>query len=388
MSKSVMTIGRSMAWRQLVKEKRRLMAALAGIAFAVILMLVQLGFEQALFKSVGLLYRRMNAELVLISPKYRNANSNSPFTLRRLDQAMGVREVEWAAPMYLSGAPWTNPVDHIQRDIFIIAIPPQAGILDLPGVNAHIAELRRPSTVLFDSSSRPEFGPIADLLTHGPLSVEFSGVTARVGGTFQLGTSFANDGNLITSDANLKTWKADRDPSLMDIGMIKLKAGSDPQIVRKELQAILPNDVLVLTREELLEREETFWASSTPIGFVFRLGLLMGLIVGSVVVYQILYNDVSEHLAEYATLKAMGYTDRFLFGLVIQESLILSILGFLPGLVLSQVVYTIAYRATLLPLRMDPIRVTVVYLLTAGMCVFSGALAMRRLRLADPAEIF
>ncbi|WP_187143103.1 ABC transporter permease DevC [Terriglobus albidus] len=377
-----------MAWRQLVKEKRRLMAALAGIAFAVILMLVQLGFEQALFKSVGLLYRRMNAELVLISPKYRNANSNSPFTLRRLDQAMGVREVEWAAPMYLSGAPWTNPVDHIQRDIFIIAIPPQAGILDLPGVNAHIAELRRPSTVLFDSSSRPEFGPIADLLTHGPLSVEFSGVTARVGGTFQLGTSFANDGNLITSDANLKTWKADRDPSLMDIGMIKLKAGSDPQIVRKELQAILPNDVLVLTREELLEREETFWASSTPIGFVFRLGLLMGLIVGSVVVYQILYNDVSEHLAEYATLKAMGYTDRFLFGLVIQESLILSILGFLPGLVLSQVVYTIAYRATLLPLRMDPIRVTVVYLLTAGMCVFSGALAMRRLRLADPAEIF
>ena len=377
-----------MAWRQLVKEKRRLMAALAGIAFAVILMLVQLGFEQALFKSVGLLYRRINAELVLISPKYRNANSNSPFTSRRLDQAMAVREVEWAAPMYLSGAPWTNPVDHIQRDIFIIAIPPQAGILDLPGVNAHIAELRRPSTVLFDSSSRPEFGPIADLLTHGPLSVEFSGVTARVGGTFQLGTSFANDGNLITSDANLKTWKADRDPSLMDIGMIKLKAGSDVQAVRKELQAILPNDVLVLTREELLEREETFWASSTPIGFVFRLGLLMGLIVGSVVVYQILYNDVSEHLAEYATLKAMGYTDRFLFGLVIQESLILSILGFLPGLVLSQVVYTIAYRATLLPLRMDPIRVTVVYLLTAGMCVFSGALAMRRLRLADPAEIF
>lgn len=377
-----------MAWRQLVKEKRRLMAALAGIAFAVILMLVQLGFEQALFKSVGLLYRRMNADLVLISPKYRNANSNSPFTVRRLDQAMAVREVEWTAPMYLSGAPWTNPVDHIQRDIFIIAIPPQAGILDLPGVNAHIAELRRPSTVLFDSSSRPEFGPIADLLTHGPLSVEFSGVTARVGGTFQLGTSFANDGNLITSDANLKTWKSDRDPSLMDIGMIKLKAGSDPQAVRKELQAILPNDVLVLTREELLEREETFWANSTPIGFVFRLGLLMGLIVGSVVVYQILYNDVSEHLAEYATLKAMGYTDRFLFGLVIQESLILSLLGFLPGLVLSQVVYTIAYRATLLPLHMDPIRVTVVYLLTAGMCVFSGALAMRRLKLADPAEIF
>ena len=187
---------------------------------------------------------------------------------------------------------------------------------------------------------------------------------------------------------NLKIWNNDRGPSLIDVGVIKLKEGANPLAVRARLQAILPKDVLVLTRDELLNREQKYWAENTPIGFVFRVGLIMGLIVGSVVVYQILYSDVSDHLAEYATLKAMGYSDRFLFGIVIQESLILSILGFLPGLALSQVVYVIAYRATLLPLHMDLTRVGIVYLLTAGMCAFSGALAMRRLRMADPAEIF
>jgi putative ABC transport system permease protein len=146
--------------------------------------------------------------------------------------------------------------------------------------------------------------------------------------------------------------------------------------------------VVVLTRDELMGREKTYWATHTPIGFVFRLGLFMGLIVGSVVVYQILYNDVTQHLDEYATLKAMGYPDRFLFQIVLQESLILSMLGFIPGVVLSQAVYSIAHWATLLPLQLDPTRVAVVYVLNLVMCIFSGLLATRRLRRADPAEIF
>jgi putative ABC transport system permease protein len=178
------------------------------------------------------------------------------------------------------------------------------------------------------------------------------------------------------------------DLRLLTIGLIKLKPDADAAAVQKRLRQILPNDVAVLTRDELMDREATYWATHTPIGFVFRMGLIMGLIVGSVVVYQILYNDVTQHLAEYATLKALGYPDRFLFQIVLQESLILSMLGFIPGLVFSQAVYSIAHWATLLPLQIDPTRVAVVYVLTVGMCIFSGLLATRRLRSADPAEIF
>ena len=365
-----------------------LFRSVAGIAFAVILMLVQLGFEQALFKSVGLLYARFNAELVLISPKYQNAGNSAYFSGHRLAETLATGDVAWTCPVFFADGNWKNPADHGVRNIFVIAFEPRPGVFDLPEVNAQIQELRQPNTVLFDAQSRPEFGPIEALLQKGPVKVDLSGTTTFVGGIFHLGTSFAADGNMILSDLNLARLEPNRDMNLPSLGLIKVKAGADPLVVRRKLQASLPNDVLVLTRDELMEREKEYWASNTPIGFVFRLGLLMGLIVGSVVVYQILYNDVSEHLAEYATLKAMGYTDSFLFGVVIKESMILSVLGFVPGVVLSQVVYWIAYQATLLPLRMDPIRVTAVYVLTAVMCVFSGALAMRRLRLADPAEIF
>jgi putative ABC transport system permease protein len=114
----------------------------------------------------------------------------------------------------------------------------------------------------------------------------------------------------------------------------------------------------------------------------------MGIFVGCIIVYQILYSDISDHLPEYATLKAMGYRDRDLRNCVLQEALILSVLGFIPGLLVSQLIYSIAGAATLLPLQMTWTRVLLVYVLTAGMCGLSGIFALRKLKSADPADIF
>ena len=114
----------------------------------------------------------------------------------------------------------------------------------------------------------------------------------------------------------------------------------------------------------------------------------MALVVGCIIVYQILYSDVTEHLPEYATLKAMGYPDRYLFKVVIQESLILSVFGFLPGVVISHFIYGFSRDATLLPMKLSGQRVGTVYLLTLFMCALSAMLATRRLKAADPAEIF
>jgi putative ABC transport system permease protein len=205
---------------------------------------------------------------------------------------------------------------------------------------------------------------------------------------FDLGTSFGIDGTIITSDLNFFRWFPDRRPGEVNIGLIMLKPGVNPERARAEVEAALPKDVTVLTHQGLVELERNYWETNTPIGFVFKLGLVMGMFVGSIIVYQILYTDVTDHLGEYATLKAMGYRDGYLFKVVIQESLILSIFGFIPGWALSLVVYKFAGDATLLPLRMPISRVLFVYALTAIMCAGSGALAMRKLRRADPAEIF
>lgn len=371
-----------------MKEKRRVAAAVAGITFAVLLMLVQLGFEQALFKSVSLLYEQFHAELFVVHPRYQNAQFTFTFSDRRLQQALAADGVERVEPVYLANVVWKNPVSEEKQQIFAVAIPPRTGIMLSPEIDGQIAELRMPDTVLFDGYSRDEFGPIAELLQRGPVKVEISGVTTTVGGLFHMGTSMATNGNLAMSDEELHKLRPDVNLDLPSIGLIQLKAGADVGAVQQRLRAMLPNDVAVLTREELIGREVQYWARHTPIGFVFRMGLIMGIIVGSVVVYQILYNDVTQHLDEYATLKAMGYPDRFLFEIVLLESMILSALGFVPGLVLSEAVFLIAHKATLLPLQMSPVRAAVVYVLTCGMCIFSGMLATRRLKKADPAEIF
>jgi putative ABC transport system permease protein len=137
-----------------------------------------------------------------------------------------------------------------------------------------------------------------------------------------------------------------------------------------------------------MDTEKSFWNTVSPIGFIFGLGVFLGFVVGSIIVYQILYTDVSDHLSEYATLKAMGYRDGFLFSIVFKEALLLSVLGYIPGLAISQALYSLTEQTTGLPIFMTVERAVMVFIFTVIMCVASGALAMRRLRSADPAEIF
>ncbi|MFN5729537.1 MAG: FtsX-like permease family protein, partial [Pseudanabaena sp.] len=163
---------------------------------------------------------------------------------------------------------------------------------------------------------------------------------------------------------------------------------SDVQQVKKELANLLSSDMRVLTTEEWAGVEKSYWETGTSIGFIFGLGVAMGFIVGIVIVYQILYSDVSDHLAEYATLKAMGYSDRFLLSILFQEALLLACLGFLPSFLLSVGLYQVTYAATMLPIKMTLERAASVFVMTVVMCTVSGAIAMRKLQTADPADIF
>lgn len=382
-------MGVPLAWLQLTREKRRLLAAVSGISFAVVLMLTQLGFQDALIGSSGMLHSRLRGDLILIHPRYQNILWTSAFTERRLFQALGVEGVESVEPVYVGVAPFKNPFNLTERGIFMIAFNPRSASLDAPGVAENLEKIRIPGAVLFDSIHRPEYGAIGEALTAGgPVKTEVAGRQVEVVGTFQLGTSFGADGNLIMSDETFLQVIPRRQRGIIDIGLIKLKLGADPGRSKAQIAEILPADVRLLTHAEFVALERNYWMTNTPIGFVFRLGVLMGMFVGCIIVYQILYSDVSSHLPEYATLKAMGYRDRFLYEVVLQESVILSVCGFLPGVFVSHFVYVLSRNATLLPLQMSTDRVAAVYLLTLIMCVISGALAMRRLRAADPAESF
>lgn len=381
-----------LAWLQLQREKIRLLVALAGIGFAVILMFVQLGFRDALFDSAVRLHETLKGEIFLISPQSTALIGMQSFSQRRLLQVLGYPGVESISPIYLGDALWKNPDTRQTRGILVVGFPPEKSVIDLPGVAENLDKIQLSDTVLFDRASRAEFGPIADRVSKGEIvTTEVSGRRVKVTGLFQLGASFGADGNLITSELNFLRIFEQRQKGLIDVGLIKLAPGTNVQSVLRELKRNLQDqqgDVKVLSKQEFIDFEKNYWRSSTSIGFIFSLGTAIGFLVGTVIVYQILYTDVTDHLAEYATLKAMGYRNFYLLAIVFQEALILSVLGYIPGFFLAQSLYKLTRNATSLPIGMTLDRAVMVFCLAIIMCVISGAIAVRKVQDADPADIF
>lgn len=380
-----------LAWLQLTREKTRLAVAVAGIAFADILMFMQLGFREALFDGNVQLHKSLEGEIVLINPQSDALLSMETFSQRLLYRALALEEVKSVHPIYVDFTGWKNHKTNKLRNIQIIGINPQDQVFNLRGVQQNLDKIKMPDVVLFDRASREEFGPIATEIDEGKtITTEVGGRRIKVGGTFELGTSFGADGNLITSDLNfLRLFNNEsRQRGLIDIGLIKLEPGANTEVVVEKLRNYLPKDIKVLSKQEYIEFEKAYWASSTAIGFIFTLGTVIAFIVGTVIVYQILYSEVADHLPEYATLKAMGYTDTYLLLVVFQEALILASIGFVPGFGFAMFQYTMARNATLLPIVMTTSRALLVLFLTILMCFVSGAIAVRKLRAADPADVF
>lgn len=380
-----------LAWLQLTREKTRLAVALAGIAFADILMFMQLGFRDALFEGNVQLHKSLEGEIVLINPQSEALLSMETFSQRRLYQALAVKEVKSVHPIYVDFTGWKNPQTQKLRSIQVVGFNPKEHVFNLPGIQQNVNKIKLRDVVLFDRGSRAEFGEVATNIDQGKTIItEVGGRQIKVKGAFQLGTSFGADGNLITSDLNfIRLFNNERrKQGLIDIGLIKLKPGANPEVVLEHLRNYLPKDVKVLSKQEFIDFEKSYWASSTPIGFIFAFGTVIAFIVGTVIVYQILYSEVSDHLPEYATLKAIGYTQNYLLLVIFKEALILACLGYMPGFAFAIFQYKMASDATLLPIVMTGSRAVLVLILTILMCSISGVIAVRKLRSADPADIF
>ena len=379
-----------LAWLQLSKEKIRLLIAIAGITFADILIFMQLGFKDALFTASISLHQEIEGDVFLLNPQSTALIAMKSFSSRRLYQSLGVEGVKSVHPMYVSFGIWKNPENQSTRQLMVIGFNPKENILKLPGMEENLNQLKLPDVVLFDQKSRPEFGNIAELYNSGKrLKTEVDGREITVGGLVEIGATFGADGNIVTSDLNFLRLFSQRDKSLIDIGVIKLQPDADTSAVINTLRdKFIHDDVLVLSKEEFIAFERNYWETSTAIGFIFTLGAAMGLIVGIVIVYQILYTDVADHLPEYATLKAMGYTNNYLLIVVFQQAIMLACIGFVPGWAISAFLYHQTAMATGLPIAMSKSLVISVYTLTVGMCFVSGAIAVNKLKSADPADIF
>lgn len=378
-----------LAWLQLTRERARLLVATAGIAFAVILMFMQLGFQAALYESATRVHESLNADLVMINPRSRALMSMNNFSRRRLYQALGFDGVESINSVYVGLGTWKSPASQRDRAILVLGIDPSKITLHIPEINQYLNRLKLDDVAILDRVSRPEFKPfITEVAQGNAIAPEINGRKIKVIGLFTVGSSFGSDALLITSEVNFLRIFKTRTASEINIGLLKVESGRDIERIARAIQTSLPKDIQVLTHSSFVQFEKNYWQKNTAIGFVFTLGTIMGFIVGSVIVYQVLYTNVSDHLAEYATLKAMGYKDIYLLIMVFQEALILAILGYIPGFALTLGLYDLTKKATSLPMAMDIVRASLVLILTILMCFISGAIAVRKLQAADPADIF
>ncbi|MBD1932063.1 MULTISPECIES: ABC transporter permease DevC [Cyanophyceae] len=378
-----------LGWLQLSHQKGKLVVACAGVVFADVLMLMQLGFQGALFNSAVLVHNSVRADVVLLSPQARNLTNMSSFPRRRLYQSMDIPGVQSAEALYANMVNWKHPTTQRETSMLMLGFDPNSSVFEQPDINQQLNSIKLPNTVLFDSGSRGDYkAAIAQLEQNQPLKTEIERHSVTVAGKIRIGSSFGADGHLITSDQNFLRLFPRRQASSVSVGLLQLQPGTDPVQTVQALKAHLPNDVQVLTRQEFIEFERSYWAKNTPIGFIFNLGVTMGFIVGVIIVYQVLSTDVNAHMGEYATFKAMGYRNRYLLMVVFEEAVILAIIGFIPSIAISAGLYHLTRNATNLPLYMTVARGIFVLMLTMVMCTLSGAIATRKLQSADPADMF
>lgn len=378
-----------LSWLQLRHKPLRLLVALMGISFAVLLIMMQLGFRSALFESAVRFQERFNYDIALFSMDSVYIVRPQGLSIRRLYQALSDKDVDNVSPVYIFPAVWKNPWNNERRSLNAIGFDPEDNVIDTPGMDEQRHLLRQQDVILFDALSRPEFGPVGESVAAGDtIRTEINNREVEVVGTYEMGTSFGIDGSFFTSTDNWLRLFPQRSRNEIQLGLIRLRQGADSVAVRDRLRDYLPKDVLVMTKADFIQRERDYWNSATPIGYVFAFGAIMGFVVGAIIVYQILFADVSEHLGEYATLRALGYPNRYISGVVVQQALILGVLGYIPGVLAVAWLYDKAAAATSLPLYVTTDRAMTVFAMTLSMCAISALMALRKVRRLDPADVF
>lgn len=401
-----------LAWKNLVYNKVRTAVALAGVGFAVILIFMQLGFLGAVRKTATQIYDALDFDLMLRSPAYLHLTEPRSFPRNRVFQAASLPGVKKANLFYLGLCEWQAPQppdvkpedwNGQWRGIIVMGVDP----LDPPFVPAKLREaaklLTDPRFVLIDSKSKPEFGP-KNGVRFGPedIGVEttLSNEKVRIVGVVELGTGLAANGACITGIAGFARACYWQPLDQVNFGLLKLADGVDPLAAQAQVAQLVgkpdpsgavtstPADCEVLTRAEVIKREEYRWVSQTPLGQIFKFGVGVACLVGWAIVYQVLSTDIANMMSEYATLKAMGYSSRYLTRVVLQQSVLLAVVGYIPSIAVSWVLYLVIGAKSGLPMIMTWQIAVIVLGLAVLMCVLSAVVAVRKLYAADPADLF
>ncbi|NEY92192.1 FtsX-like permease family protein [Tabrizicola oligotrophica] len=375
-------------WLQLTHNRTRFAAALAGVAFANVLVFVQLGIMNAMGTATLKPYTFFQADL-MISAGDANALSEGGNVARQwLLQAMADPDVADGVGLFVGNVPWDRGDKDISLTTFGVD-PAKPGFM-VPDIAADLGLLEVQDAALLDRLARG-IGKeeAAAIRPQTPLSFETQGRTVTAYASFTGGGGFGGDGYMLVSDQTFLSLFPARTSTAPDHILLALRPGAAPEAVIARLRALISDPSLrIRSFAEAGQEDLRYQQTRRPTGIIFGFGVLIGVLVGLVIVYQVLSTDVADHLREYATFKAMGYGPRFFLGIVLEEALVLGLFGFVPGLIVGTTILTVMGKITTLPLAMTPAMAIGVFLGTLLFSSLSGTIATRRLAAADPADLF
>lgn len=376
-----------LAWRSITSNKWRLVRSSAGIGFAVLLMLTQLGFENAFFDASLQVLRALDGDIFLQSVHKYQFATQDPIPVALLTTARTVLGVESAAPLYADWFDlfWKSPLDGRAYLIRAFAFDPDKPVFSWPEINDRRAQLEKLGAVLIDRRGRRFLGMNLDVKQS-----EINGVKVDIVGNFALGPDFMSDGTVITSAATFASLLhgAAGNPPGMALGIIKLAPGTDRAAMLKALRKALPAEIAVMSKDQLIAFERAFQANVSSAGPIFAIGTVVGFVVGMLISYQIIFTEVSDQLPQYATLKAIGYPTAYLMRVVLEQAALNGIVGWIPAWLLSIGLYRLIAQVALLPMRMSLDISLISLFLTLALCLLSAAIAVSRVVRADPAAVF
>ena len=372
-----------LAWHNTFHNRKRALAASAGVTFAVLLIFMEVGFLDAARLNAALLYAGLDFQAVIVSRGYVSAQRTLPISAHRILQARHVSGVDSTLPLLIETARWLNVEERRTRSCRVIGVDPaQSPFLDAE-LNAQMDGIRSPNTLLMDRLSSRKYGAWQ---RDGKVYINDTPVT--VSGDFAMGTGLISDGGVVVNRETFQEITGRGPDQGYDVGLVRIAASADIERVIADIRAQLPGDAMVLSRQEIIAREQYYWVNLKPVGVMFRVGAMVAFIIGAVILYQVLALEIGNRLNEFATLKAMGYAPEYLYRIGAEQALIFSLLGYLPAFILALGLYEMVFKLSRLPLHMEPGRAAVVLMLTLTMAAMASALALRKLNRADPAELF
>lgn len=413
----------SIARKNLFEDIPRFLVAQAGIIFAVSLVTIQLGILRGFTRSTSLLIDNSGADIWISSPEILHFELLQPIPAERLRQAQQVDGVERAEAIALQNGRWRSPEGKLAA-ARIIGFDPNGQLFRLwDMVEGNQDAIRDPQAIILDGANVRSLGleQVGDRASISSITATLVGITQgtqsiasskfiftslenakayAIAGLSSTVNCSPNDAGQLTcvtvfersnevADSEIRTASLEPLTASDSISYVLVKAepGQDIGELQKRLEAAMP-DIRAFRREELSELTRNYWQNSTGVGFILGLGGAVGVIVGMVVVGQILYSSVSDHIKEFGTLKAMGASDWVIYGVIIEQALWMAVLGYVPsmGLCFGLGAWTFATQGITILITL-PMAVGILGI-TIFMCVGSALFAIQKVTRVDPAIVF